>query len=296
VSPLDWSKKNVIAFALTESVALINPRTLEIAELPFIAEEVVSLKCDPTGASLFLGADSGIAQIYDVETSCGISQFEFLESGIIVSDWKDNTIVSGSREGKFVVMDVRDDCSIRVQEAHLEQLCSVRLHPDRPLLATCGNDCSVKIWDLRGLGSDPLMIYGEHEAAIRAAAWSPTNPDIIATGGGTADRKVKLWNTVTGETIKSVDTGSQVCNLFWHPGYKEILSSHGFSQNHLALWKDQELNPIASFHSHKQRILFLAASPDGSTIVTAAPGDSLQIWKMFPLQERSMSHSLLLLR
>jgi WD40 repeat protein len=119
---------------------------------------------------------------------------------------------------------------------------------------------------------------------------------MIVTGGGTADKALRMWNTTSGETIKKMETGSQVCNVFWNAAYNEVLSSHGFSQNHLALWKGTDLAPIASFHQHKERVLFMAASPDGSTVATAAPGDALHIWKMFAPRSTPLSQSLLALR
>ena len=57
-----------------------------------------------------------------------------------------------------------------------------------------------------------------------------------ASGGGTADRTIKFWNASSGAVLQSVDTGSQVCSLLWSKHHKELVSSHGFSQNQLCLW------------------------------------------------------------
>ena len=37
--------------------------------------------------------------------------------------------------------------------------------------------------------------------------------------------------------LNSIDTHSQVCALQWNTHEREILSSHGYSQNQLCLWK-----------------------------------------------------------
>lgn len=58
----------------------------------------------------------------------------------------------------------------------------------------------------------------EHRAAVKAIAWCPYQSNILASGGGTADRCVKMWNTQTGQCISSTDTQSQVKFLplfFW---------------------------------------------------------------------------------
>ena len=41
-------------------------------------------------------------------------------------------------------------------------------------------------------------------------AWCPWQSNVLASGGGTADRHIRLWNTTTGTCLTSVDTKSQV--------------------------------------------------------------------------------------
>ena len=73
-----------------------------------------------------------------------------------------------------------------------------------------------------------------HAAAVKALAWCPFQSNLLASGGGTADRSIKFWNTHTGALLNSIDTGSQVC---WRPhciGLSDCLSPpakvhHGFA-------------------------------------------------------------------
>ena len=44
----------------------------------------------------------------------------------------------------------------------------------------------------------------------QAIAWSPHHHGLLASGGGTADRCIRFWNTLTGQPMQSIDTGSQV--------------------------------------------------------------------------------------
>lgn len=118
------------------------------------------------------------------------------------------------------------------------------------LLASGGNDNKVFIWDLRGSargrgsspygpgsgalghsrtgstgssmnagvvtgddpGEVPLHRFTQHTAAVKALAWDPHVPGILATGGGTQDKHIRFWNTNTpqGTLLSELDTGSQV--------------------------------------------------------------------------------------
>lgn len=121
----------------------------------------------------------------------------------------------------------------------------------------------------------------EHQAAVKALAWSPHERNLLATGGGTADRTIKFWNSQTGSLLNSIDTGSQVCALQWNPHEKEILSSHGFARNQLSLWKYPSMAKIKDLDGHTSRVMHLATSPDGCTVVSAAADETLRFWDVF---------------
>jgi cell division cycle 20-like protein 1 (cofactor of APC complex) len=55
--------------------------------------------------------------------------------------------------------------------------------------------------------------FNDHRAAVKALAWSPLQHGLLATGGGTADRTLRLRNVLTGQVLAEKDTGSQICNL-----------------------------------------------------------------------------------
>jgi cell division cycle protein 20 (cofactor of APC complex) len=98
----------------------------------------------------------------------------------------------------------------------------------------------------------------DHTAAVKALAWCPFQSNLLATGGGGSDRCIKFWNTHTGACLNSVDTGSQVCSLLWNKNERELLSSHGFTQNQLTLWKYPSMVKMAELTGHTSRVLFMA--------------------------------------
>ncbi|EAX97808.1 fizzy related protein, putative [Trichomonas vaginalis G3] len=295
INPMDWSRKDVLALALNSGLVFINPKTFEAELPPQAPEEILCTKFNNAGNLLFLGCSDGSATIYDALRYTPVMNIDTCQSSILCIDNNDFKFFAGHRNGHYSIVDERSCEIINNVEAHFEELCNIRVSPDGNNIASCGNDCVVKIWDIRNL-QKPKTVFEDHEAAVKAVAWLPHENAIIATGGGTSDRTIKLWRSDTGEVLQSIQTGSQVCNLFWNECYNEIVSTHGFSQNHIAVWRGGDLAPLASFNTHKERVLYMAASPNGSNIATAAPGDNLQIWKMFPPKNLSVSESILLLR
>ena len=73
-----------------------------------------------------------------------------------------------------------------------------------------------------------------------------------------------------GDDTACVNAGSQVCNLSWSKNVNEIVSTHGYSQNQIIVWKHPTMTKLATLTGHTLRVLYLAVSPDGQTIVTGA--------------------------
>lgn len=75
------------------------------------------------------------------------------------------------------------------------------------LVANC--DTQLLVWNQRS--QQPVLKLTEHTAAVKAITWSPHQCGLLASGGGTADRCIRFWNTTNGNHLNHVDTGSQVC-------------------------------------------------------------------------------------
>jgi WD40 repeat protein len=52
------------------------------------------------------------------------------------------------------------------------------------------------------------------------------------------------------------------------------------------MWKHPTLDMVASLSGHTHRVLHLAMSPDGETIVTSAGDETLRFWSAFPKKEQ----------
>ena len=81
---------------------------------------------------------------------------------------------------------------------------------------------------------------------------------------------VHLLACLHASTSSADRAGSQVCNLSWSKNVNEIVSTHGYSQNQIIVWKHPTMTKLATLTGHTLRVLYLAVSPDGQTIVTGA--------------------------
>lgn len=94
----------------------------------------------------------------------------------------------------------------------------------------------------------------------------------------------------------TIDTGSQVCNLAWSQNTQEIVSTHGYSQNQICVWKYPTMSLLTTLTGHSYRVLYLSMSPDGQHIVTGAGDETLRFWTLFNKERKNRSENGLFLR
>uniref|UniRef100_A0A915NAV6 CDC20/Fizzy WD40 domain-containing protein n=1 Tax=Meloidogyne floridensis TaxID=298350 RepID=A0A915NAV6_9BILA len=219
--------------------------------------------------------------IWDTRTQKRIHNIKVHEMRIGCLAWNDNVICSGSRDRCIIYRDLRESNNVTEKRlnAHRQEVCGLKWSPNKEYLASGGNDNQLLVWSLRR--NEPIQTYTEHNAAVKALAWSPHHPSVLVSGGGTADRSLRFWNTMTGQAMQCVETGSQVCNVAWSKHSPELVSTHGYSFNQVILWKYPSMQPITKLSGHQSRVLYLAMSPDGESIVTGAGDETLRFWHVF---------------
>ena len=75
---------------------------------------------------------------------------------------------------------------------------------------------------------------------------------------------------------------SQISGLCWSSEYRELISSHGYAENHLAIWDPESFQtPLIKLEGHEGRILYMTQSPDGQVVATAAADETLRFWNCF---------------
>ncbi|CAN0880237.1 Cell division cycle 20.1, cofactor of APC complex [Linum grandiflorum] len=183
--------------------------------------------------------------------------------------WNEHILTTGGEDGRIINNDVRiEEHIVKTYKGHTQEICGLKWSDSGAKLASGGNDNLVHIWDISSSSNNRTHRYLHRR-------------NLLATGGGLDDETIKLWNTDTGACLNSVDTGSQVCALLWNKHERELLSSHGFPENQLTLWKYPSMVKSFETPGRTSRALYMAQSPDGCTVASAGGDERLMFWNLF---------------
>ena len=282
---VDWSSSNILSVGLGENVYLWDASSNKVTPLcSFEGELVSSLSWAPSGMHLAVGTTSGKVLLYDITRNNAFRTLQGHTGRVGALSWNNWMLSSGSRDKTILHRDLRSHNNITAKlTGHKQEVCGLKWSWDGEQLASGGNDNMLVVWSAGSIS--PVSKFTEHNAAVKALAWSPQQNGLLVSGGGTADRTIRFWNTCTNENVFTVDTQSQVCNLMFSRNTNELVSTHGYSQHQINIWKLPSMQKTGVLMGHTSRVLYLSMSPDFETIVTGAGDETLRFWKVFPRED-----------
>lgn len=69
-----------------------------------------------------------------------------------------------------------------------------------------------------------------HAAAVKALAFAPWQPSLLATGGGSNDRCIRFYHAPSGSCLATIRVSAQVTSLIWSKTRREIAATFGYAQ------------------------------------------------------------------
>ena len=306
---LDWGKENIIAVALSDELYLWNDNNAKSSLLmtyesnnttseDSFTNNITSLSWMQNGLFLGIGLPDGNIQFWDINKKIKIREIEAHNNRVSCLSWNDNILSSGSKDRYIKNFDVRmKSPEISKIKRHKQEICSLKYSIEGDLLASGGNDNIAYIWDIRNLKNNifnflldnnspnpyeikPYSVNNLHNAAVKAMNWCPWKRHVLATGGGSKDKTIKIYSCDCNKLIRNINTGSQVCALVWNEKEKEIISSHGYNKNQIIIWNYEKNKKICELKGHMNRVLYLAKSPDERFICTGSGDETLRFWKI----------------
>ena len=277
---VDWSNNYNLAVGLGQALYIWNYHTNQVKKLTefFGRNLLTSVSWDLKSDLLGIGSKEGVVSLWDGVKEVSLRKFYEHSQRVGALSLFGPMLLTGSKDKNIILRDTRMKSSV-VQKftSHKQEICGLKWSPDGNYFASGGNDNKLCVFSPKTI--HPLM-KKSHKAAVKGIAWSSRRVGLLASGAGTADRGIRVWNMNTMQMLAYKETGSQVCNLAFSKHTDEIVSTHGFSNNEICIWNWKDFRKVKTLRGHLSRVLYLAMSPCGQYIVSGAGDETLRFWNM----------------
>ncbi len=251
-------------------------------------DTLTAFKFSSNAGKFFVGTSSGQILSGDVQRKKAVTSYGIRRGSLPVNSIaiQGDRVFFGGESATLLSIDIRAPSSL-VENTYCfdaaHKICKILAHTERDVIVVGTDAGAIHFFDVRKLVA-PYQALQEHKAAVKALSF--INGSYLASGGGTADRTVKIWNLTTSQKVNERQMEGQITGI----GYsnKTLIVTHGYLQEgttFLSLPGAQvplEPTQMAFDPSPGGRVLDLAVSPDESALFTISADERIKYYAMKP--------------
>jgi WD40 repeat protein len=221
-------------------------------------------------------ANSFISESTFKETFSSINTITFSADG--------NFFAFGESNGNIRLCRTSDGKEIRrLDKKHHNQVWSIAFSPTSSILASAGEDNSVRRWNIDT--GEHKKLEG-HTKPVRSVTFSP-NGEFLVSGGD--DHFVVLWDIATGEYLQKLDVNTQILSVAFSFDAKTI--ALGGEDGVVYLWDYKTKNSSDVPPKDSKPIYSVAFSCDQEILAFGSENGLIHLWNVKTKTYRSSLQS-----
>lgn len=172
------------------------------------------------------------------------------------------------------MLDDRKAETSRVLHGHSGPVYRTAFAPDRTMLLSCSEDCTIRLWSLHTWTC--VVVYKGHQFPVWDVRFSPHGHYFLSCSH---DKSARLWSTDSHQPLR-IFAGhlSDVDVCIFHPNSNYIAT--GSSDRTVRLWDVPTGNHLRLMTGHKAPIHSLAFSICGRYLATGSADCRVLIWDL----------------
>ncbi|KAJ0391390.1 hypothetical protein P43SY_009361 [Pythium insidiosum] len=200
---------------------------------------------------------------------------------------RQNWIVAASDDGHIRVVDLASTAVVSTVKAHDDFVRGLDVHPTLPLVLSCSDDKTVKLWDVSRPTWACVAVFHGHDHYVMGVQWHPSAPasasasaDALVFATVSLDHCVRFWRvTVTGEVedVRVVHAHDKGVNALAFADSGRALVT-GADDHLLKVWDATDGSLRATLVGHTGNVTAVAVHPSLPLIASGAEDGTLRLW------------------
>jgi WD40 repeat protein len=178
-----------------------------------------------------------------------------------------------SEDGELKVFDTATGkLIIEIKNAHSDTIYGVCFSPDGKMLASCGADKFVKVFDVPS--GKFVKSFEGHTHHVLDVGWKGDGKTLASAG---ADNSIKVWDFEKGEQTRTMNGHSkQITRLVFVGKTPQIVTCSG--DQTVRMWNVDNGGTIRQFGSTSDFLYAVGVSPDGAIVAAGGQEGILRIY------------------
>jgi WD40 repeat protein len=167
---------------------------------------------------------------------------------------------------------------------HVGRAWNVKWHPTGSMLASCGEDKSIRLWAGKDKDwSAKAVLEDGHEKSIREVSWSPCGKYLASAG---FDATTAIWDNISGEfecnaTLEGHE--NEVKSVSWSPSGAYLATCSRDKSVWVWELEGEEYECAAVLSAHSQDVKRVVWHPQADLIASASYDNTVKMFKEDPV-------------
>ncbi|EQC36489.1 hypothetical protein, variant 1 [Saprolegnia diclina VS20] len=242
------------------------------------SERVKSVDLHPTEPWVLTGLYNGSVMLWDYDKQQLVKSFEVSSLPVRNARFiaRKQWIVSSSDDLQIRVFNYNTMDKVAAFDAHTDYIRYLEVHPVLPIVLSCADDMTVKMWDWDKNWLCTQVFEG-HGHYVMMAKFNPKDTNTFATAS--LDRTVRVWGLGSSHphfTLEGHERGVN-CVDYYPGGDKPYLIS-GSDDKTVKVWDYQTKTIVHTLDGHTHNLSDVLYHPRLPLIISACEDGAVRMW------------------
>lgn len=239
-------------------------------------KDIWSVSFSPSGKELLSGSADTTIKVWDMENGNLKNNLLGHKNSVygLAFNKKGDKFVSASYDGIAKVWDNKTKKRLISFKEHMLGIEDILFTADGRVV-TASQDRTIKIWDSKtgGIYKD-LQVHKTVRIRTKSLSLNPNGREFACS---TTDSKIRIWDIITGEELKTKSLDSGALNSISYSPDGNLIATGGADKS-VRVFNTKNLEQIKELRGHSWNVNAIAFSPDGSYLVSGSTDKTIVIW------------------